>query len=80
MSDEEPIGLRQNFDVNLPTFGSNSEDMLTHTEYMINACAKRIGAPPLPHFACRKKVRGVCILICGKQNGGEGTDIANPSL
>ena len=48
MSDEEPNGLRQRFDLDLPTFGSNSEDVLTHTEYIINACVKRIGVPPLP--------------------------------
>ena len=29
MSDEEPNGLRQRLDVDLPTFGSNSEDVLT---------------------------------------------------
>ncbi len=48
MSDEVPNALRQRFNAEFPTFGSNNEDVLPHTEYITNACAKRIGVPPLP--------------------------------
>ena len=72
MSDEVPNALRQRFEPEFPTFGSNSEDVLPHTEYITNACAKRIGVPSLPHFACRKELLGAFILTCRQAKRGRG--------
>ena len=37
VSDREQNALRQRFEADLPTVGSNSENVPTHTDYIINA-------------------------------------------
>ena len=77
MSDEQPIrAVRQLFDADLPNLGLRSRDLLTETKVAMNACAKRIGVPPLPnpfpHLLADNRTLVMVLLIGGKQTGERG--------
>ena len=46
--------------------------MLTETKVAMNACAKRIGVPPLPHLLADNRKLVMVLLIGGKQTGERG--------
>ncbi len=62
-------------DADSPTFGLRSKDVLTETKAIRNACAKRIGVPPipLPHLLADDRSMVMVLLIGGKQTGEKGT-------